>query len=70
MLITISRVLNFHAVMVLVLVFSVSFRLTLAMINFVVSVEMVRNGDFALFLEDGTKLKMTVMRQSVNSRRL
>ena len=57
-------------VVVLVLVFSVSFRLTLAMINFVVSVEMVRNGDFALFLEDGTKLKMTVMRQSVNSRRL
>ena len=57
-------------VIVLVLVFSVSFRLTLAiiaMLNFVVSDEMVGNGDFALFLEDGTKLKMTVMRQSVNS---
>ena len=40
------------------------------MLNFVASVEMARNGDFALFLEDGTKLKMTVMRQSVNSRRL
>ena len=52
MLITIPRVLSFHAVMVLVLVFSVSFRLTLAMLNFAVSVEMVRNGDFALFLED------------------
>ena len=57
-------------VLVLILVFSVSFRLILAMLNFVLSVEMVRNGDFALFLEDGTKLKMTVMRQSVNSRRL
>ena len=51
-------------------VFSASFRLTLAMLNLVVSVKMVRNGDFALFLEDGTKLKMTVMRQCVNSRRL
>ena len=40
------------------------------MLNFVASVEMARNGDFALFLEDGTKLKMTVMRKSVNSRRL
>ena len=69
-MISIPRGLSFHVVMVLVLVFSVSFRLTLAMLNFAVSVEMVRNGDFALFLEDGTKLKMTVMRQSVNSRRL
>ena len=71
MLITIPMVLSFHAVMVLVLVFSVfSFIYTIDMLNFVVSVEIVRNGDFALFLEDGTKLKMTVMRQSVNSRRL
>ena len=51
-MISIPRGLSFHVVMVLVLVFSVSFRLTLAMLNFAVSVEMVRNGDFALFLED------------------
>ena len=67
MLITIPMVLSFHVV----LVFSVfSFIYTIDMLNFVASVEIVRNGDFALFLEDGTKLKMTVMRQSVNSRRL
>ena len=67
MLITIPMVLSFRVV----LVFSVfSFIYTIDMLNFVVSVEIVRNGDFALFLEDGTKLKMTVMRQSVNSRRL
>ena len=48
-------------------VFFIFIQIDFSHAQFVVSVEIVRNGDLALFLEDGTKLKMTVMRQSVNS---